>query len=254
MARESRVSDEDWRAVRLRWENGEVSVKQIADSIEVSKSLVMKRKAAERWQLRIGVPPVPVGGAAQANSKVTEIAGVSGRQAPPVPGHHSDTHASHAESGSVVSGVFVASGVTTNVTPAEPVYADELQVPENLDEWEREAWIKAAIVRRQKVINARHLKELQAVRSQLYAAIKQITVKGGAGIALAAERSINGLLKVQAGEMEAELQRVKLEVSEFVGKPLKPTPARIHVHMQPGVRIGAPDVVPAEVINIGEKT
>ncbi|MFX1716737.1 hypothetical protein [Paraburkholderia sp. A1RO-5L] len=159
MANESRVSDEDWRAARLRWESGEASVKQVADSIGVSKALVMKRKAAEGWQLRINVPPVPVGGAAQANFKVTESAGVSGRQAPPVTGHPSDTRASHAESAEA----------------PERIDLGEIGLPANFAEMsfeERLAAAELAALARIDEMIARQERSSNAALSLLYSAMK----------------------------------------------------------------------------------
>jgi hypothetical protein len=125
--------------------------------------------------------------------------------------------------------------VGTDPTPPQPNdYADEVRVPDGLDEIEREEFVKAAIVARQRAINARHLKEMNAARSKLYESLKKAGTKEGPGAALAAQRNVAALLALQQGEMDAELQRVNLEVAEFVGKPLKPPPCRIIVHVREG--------------------
>lgn len=107
-------------------------------------------------------------------------------------------------------------------------------MPAGLDEWEREEFVKAAIVARQRSINARHLKELNAARSKLYESLRKAGTKEGAGAAISAQRNVTAMLALHKGEMEAELQRVKLEVHEFIGKPVKPTPCRIIVHVREG--------------------
>lgn len=82
---------------------------------------------------------------------------------------HSGTHAVHVNASEastqparVVPEVFVP---PTAAPPQPSDYADEIRIPDGLDEVNREEWVKAAIVARQKAINVRHLKELQAARS-----------------------------------------------------------------------------------------
>ncbi|WP_157025354.1 hypothetical protein [Paraburkholderia heleia] len=119
----------------------------------------MKRKAAEGWQLRIGVAPVPVGGAAQANSKVTESAGASGRQAPPVTGHRSVTHASRAESADA----------------HDETDLGEIGLPANFAEMsfeERLAAAEAAALKRVDEMIARQERASNAALSLLYSAMK----------------------------------------------------------------------------------
>lgn len=159
MAKESRVSDDDWHAARRRWESGEASFKQISDSIDVSKSLVLKRKAAEGWQLRIGVSPVPVGGAAQSNSKVTESAHDPARQAASVTGYKSDTRASRAESTDAL----------------EAIDLGEIGLPPNFAEMsfeERLAAAETAALKRIDEMIARQERASNAALSLLYSAMK----------------------------------------------------------------------------------
>jgi hypothetical protein len=234
VANESRVTDDAWREARRKWECGEASVQKIADSLGVSKALVMKKKAAEGWQLAIGVAPVPVGGAAQANAKVTESAGASQTRTGSVTGHPGAESPRALPPDAVVSEVVVARPAAA---PA-PSHMDEIRVPDHLDDDEREEFVKRAIVGRQKAIHARQAKELSAVRSQLYAAIKGATSKGGSTVAMAVKNSIMALASLHEQEEAAELKRVRLEFDEFAGKSVRQTPCRIVVHMREGAKIG----------------
>ncbi len=238
-----KITDEQWAEARKRYESEPgLGLGKIAQVLDCSKSLVARKAREGKWQKDIGVPAQTWGGAEGTQAKVTESA------------VHSATHAVHVDASEpstrparVVSEVFVppaaAQGVLPNHTPSKPNdYADEIRVPDGLDEIEREEFVKAAIVARQRSINGRHLKEMQAARSKLYESLKKAGTKEGPGAALAAQRNVAALLALQGGEMEAELQRVKLEVHEFVGKPLKPTPCRIVVHMMPGLQVVGGDV------------
>jgi len=241
-----KITDEQWAEARKRYETEPgLGLGKVAQVLDCSKSLVARKAREGRWQKDIGVPAQVWKGAEDGKAKVTGNAVPSGTQAVHVNGAEAST-----QPGRVVSDVFVpptgSQVMTTDVTPGVGVvptpsqstaYADEMQVPAGLDEWEREEFVKAAIVARQRAINARHLKEMNAARSKLYESLKKAGTKEGPGAALAAQRNVAAMLALQQGEMDAELQRVRLEVAEFVGKPLKPTPCRIVVHMLPGEQL-----------------
>lgn len=78
------------------------------------------------------------------------------------------------------------------------------------------------------------------MRAQVYAAIKKVDKEGGAGAALAAVRIVQALRQMQDSELETELERVRLALGEFAGKPKGPTPARITVVLE---KAGARQVV-----------
>ncbi|WP_176058123.1 helix-turn-helix domain-containing protein [Paraburkholderia sp. BCC1876] len=235
MAKKILTPDEMAEARRLYEKEG-WGYGRIATKFSVSKPTV--QGWAKNWQRDYGVAPLPAGkkadagaGAAASQAKVTENAVPSETQgAATYPGMVA------SEPARVVADVYVA--------PAAPAndYADEIRIPDGLDEVDREEFVKAAIVGRQRAINGRHLKELNAARSKLYESLKKAGTKEGAGTALASQRNVAALIALQAAEMEAELQRVRLEVAEFVGKPLKPSPCRIVVHMQEGAQIGGAEV------------
>ncbi|MFM0752615.1 hypothetical protein [Paraburkholderia strydomiana] len=250
---EKKISEQEWAAARKRYETEPgLGYGALAQALDCSKSLVARKAREGKWQKDQGVPAQVWGGAEGTQSKVTESAVRSPTQAPGV--HAAEPSISNPRE---VADVFVPAGatsdvtlrierMTTDVTPGvgtvptpQPSsgYGDEMRVPDRLDELEREDFIKAAIVARQKAINARHLKEITAARSKLYESLKKAGTKEGPGAALAAQRNVAAMLALQGGEMEAELQRVKLEVHGFMGKPLKPAPCRIVVHLEAGHQI-----------------
>lgn len=241
-----KITDEQWVEARKRYETEPgLGFGKIAQVLDCSKSLVARKAREGKWQKDIGVPNQVHLTARERQAKVTESAVPSPTLSPHV--YAPDAGVSPSR---VVSGVFMsqtaAQGMTTDVNPGggtiqtasqSTAYADEMQVPDGLGEWEREEFVKAAIVARQRSINARHLKELNAARSKLYESLKKAGTKEGPGAALSAQRNVAALLALHQGEMDAELQRVRLEVAEFVGKPLKPTPCRIIVHVREGVSL-----------------
>lgn len=255
---EQKITDEMWADARRRYETEPgVGYGKIAQLLDCSKSLIARKAREGRWQKGIGVAVQVPNGVSPSVAKVTESAVHSPTQAPSVHAAEPSTSPSRA-----VAGAFAPAGVTTDVTACNQgvttdvspgvgtfhipspssAYADGIQIPDELDSFEREEYVKQAIVARQRAINARHLKEMAAARSKLYESLKKAGTKEGPSAALAAQRNVAAMLALQEGEMDAELQRVKLEVHEFVGKPLKPTPCRIVVHTVPGHQILGRDV------------
>lgn len=247
---QQKITDEQWEAARKRYESEPgLGLGKIAQLLDCSKSLVARKAREGKWQKDIGVPNQvhPTGKA--KDSKVTESA---------VPGPTQTVHVNpggaSTQPGRVVADVYVApgaaKGVQTDWTPHQQNdYADEIRIPDGLDELDREAFVAAAIVARQRRINAKHIRELTAARAKLYGAIKSTATKDGPAQALASQRNIAALIALQAAEMDAELQHVKLDVAEFVGKPLKPPPCRIVAHLHPGEQLvpGKPLMTASEV-------
>ncbi|NYH24677.1 hypothetical protein [Paraburkholderia bryophila] len=229
-----KVTDEQWAAARKRYETEPgLGLGKIAQVLDCSKSLVARKAREEKWQKDQGVPSQVQTPAQVRDSKFTESAVQSETQAV-----HLYEPGASTQPARVVADVYVPpSAAQAPQQPQSNDYADEIRIPDGLDEVDREEFVKAAIVARQRAINARHLKELNAARSKLYESLRKAGTKEGAGTALASQRNVAALIALQAAEMEAELQRVRLEVAEFVGKPMKPTPARIVVHVQPGEQL-----------------
>jgi hypothetical protein len=224
---QQKITDEQWEAARKRYETEPgMGLGKIAQVLDCSKSLVARKAREGKWQKDIGVPNQVHPTARERDANFTESAVPRAAQAVHVNGAEASTQPSR-----VVSDVYVAPSAQSTA------YSDEMRVPADLDEVEREEFIKRAIVARQRAINARHLKEMQAARSKLYESLKKAGTKEGAGAALASQRNVAALLALQQGEMDAELQRVRLEVAEFVGKPMKPMLCRIVVHLQPGEQL-----------------
>ena len=239
---QQKIKDERWSHARKLYETEPgLGLGKIAQLLDCSKSLVARKAREEKWQKDIGVPTQVHPTAREREAKVTESAVPRTTQAVHVNGAEASTQA-----GRVVAEVFVP---PTRSQGQQTDYTDEIRIPDGLDEIEREEFVKAAIVARQRAINARHLREMNAARSKLYESLKKAGTKEGAGTALASQRNVAALIALQAAEMDAELQRVKLEVAEFVGKPLKPTPCRIVVHLHPGEQLlpGKPLMTASEV-------
>jgi hypothetical protein len=239
MASESRVSDGAWIDARRMWERGEASVKQVADSLGVSKSLVMKRKAAEGWQLNIGVAPVLVGGAAKPNSKVTENAGERVNRTGSVSGHQAKIAAS--QPASMPSPAPTHSAHASS--PSKPAYAatGAFQIAEpakNLAPALRREHIRRECEALATAMNDRHALELRS----LQAAFATEMNKGNPNERGAALR-IKALTEATA--MRHKMQRetlidfTKLRLGEFDGLG---TGTVIIVHMVPGLQFdgGAP--------------
>ena len=228
---QQKVTDEQWSDARKRYEaEAGLGLGKIAQLLDCSKSLVARKAREEKWQKDIGVPTQVHPTAKVRNSNLTESAVQSETQAVHVHGPGASTQPAR-----VVADVYAPpSAAQAPQHPQSTDYADEIRVPADLDEVDREEFVAAAIVARQRAINARHLKELNAARSKLYESIRKAGTKEGAGNALASQRNIAALIALQAAEMDAELQRVRLEVAEFVGKPMKPTPCRIIVNVREG--------------------
>jgi hypothetical protein len=229
-----KITDEQWTEARKRYETEPgLGLGKIAQVLDCSKSLVARKAREGKWQKDIGVPHQvhPTGKA--KDSIFTENARGRDVQAVHVyPGEAS------TQTARVVADVFVPPTAERGVesTPL-PTYADDPTIPEGLDAEEREAFVKAAILARQQAINARHLHETKAVRSLVYAAIKKVDKDGGAAAALAALRIVQALRHMQDSELETELERVRLALGEFHGKPKGPTPCRITVVLEKkGVR------------------
>jgi transposase-like protein len=231
------LSPDEMAEARRLYEKEGWGYGRIASKYSVSKPTV--QGWAKNWQRDYGVAPLLAGKNADAGAGATAAQPkVTGNAVP------SETQAGYTypgdgmtSPGRDVAGVFVSpAGRRVESTPRND-YADEMQVPADLDDWGREAFVAAAIVARQRQINAKHIRELTAARAKLYGAIKGTATKEGPAQALASQRNIAALLALQQGEMDAELQRVKLEVAEFVGRPLKPQPCRIVVHLRAGEQL-----------------
>ncbi|MGF6772907.1 hypothetical protein P3T18_005401 [Paraburkholderia sp. GAS199] len=232
----AKLTPEQWTEARREWESSPLtSYATVAAKFLISKALVGQRAAAENWQKAIGVDLHPSTNTAGGRVENLQERGRSGYV-----GRRLDSSIQALKGGTdVFAQPAAAEEGASDKTPSPSAYADEIYIPEGLDADEREEFVKAEIVGRQKAINARHLKELQATRGKVYAAIKRLEERDGAGGALAAQRIVAALLKLQEGEMITELERVRLSLGEFAGKPAGPRPCRIVVHMQPGKSIGS---------------
>ena len=223
---ERKVTDQEWADARKRYETEPgLGLGKIAQALDCSKSLVARKAREERWQKDFGVPSQVHPTAREREANFTESSVHPAKQAVHV--HTDEPPVSRAR---VVADTFIAPA-------ASSAYSDEMQVPGALDEIDREEFIKAAVVARQKAINGRHLKELNAARAKLYESLKASGSKDGPAVALASQRNIAALIALQGAEMESELQRVRLEVAEFVGRPMKPTACRIFVHVREGQQL-----------------
>lgn len=222
----AKLTPEQWAEARREWEsNASASYATVAAKFMISRALVGQKSLAEHWQRDIGVPDPKSAEAVAARAENLQDRPSTG---------HMDGRLDNAAPARVVAGAFVTP--TAAAAPA-PSYTDDPTIPDGLDADEREAFIKAAILSRQRAINARHLNETKAVRSQVYGAIKKVDKEGGAGAALAALRIVQALRNMQDSELETELERVRLTLGEFHGKPKGPAPARITVVLEKaGVR------------------
>lgn len=178
-----KVTDEQWAAARKRYETEPgLGLGKIAQVLDCSKSLVARKAREEKWQKDQGVPSQVQTPAQVRDSKFTESAVQSETQAV-----HLYEPGASTQPARVVADVYVPpSAAQAPQQPQSNDYADEIRIPDGLDEVDREEFVKAAIVARQRAINARHLKELNAARSKLYESLRKAGTKevpDGAGIA-----------------------------------------------------------------------
>ncbi|WP_168794462.1 hypothetical protein [Paraburkholderia aromaticivorans] len=193
------------------------SVQQVADSIEVSKALVMKRKASEGWQLGIGVAGVTTKGPSGERSYFTESAVGSGTRAGIVTGHQ-------AEKQPAAPAAHAAQSEGRSARPQFPNGADEIE------------WIEQQVSIREKAILDRHTTELRALTNSIYdAARKTGKVEMGAA-SRAANQLSQALERKQKLEREHCAMQTRIELGAHYGAG--PRPAVIVVHCMPGVAIG----------------
>ena len=241
MAKESRVSDEAWRAARLRWERGEASIQQVADSIGVSKALVMKRKASEGWQLGIGVAAVTNKGPSGERSNFTESAVGSGTRAGMVTGHHGESRVP-----------AVAPAGDTMPTPTPDSWAFKVaEPPADLTPMMRRDWIRRECEILAQRVGARHELELRSLQN----AFATEMTKGDAkerGPALRLKALTEAIEKRHAMQRAGLIDFTKQRMGEFAGMP---SPGIVFVvHVVPGMRFdrGAPEpVAGTKLVEVG---
>jgi hypothetical protein len=216
MAKESRVSDEAWRAARLRWERGEASIQQVADSIGVSKALVMKRKASEGWQLGIGRAAMTNKGPSGERSNFTESAVGSGTRVGMVTGHQ-------AEKQPAAPAAPAAQSERQSARPQFSNAADEME------------WIEQQVSIREKAILDRHTTELKVLANSIYDAARK-TGKAEMGAASRAANQLSQALeRKQKMEREHCAMQTRIELGAHYGAG--PRPPVIVVHLHPGEQL-----------------
>ncbi|CAE6713888.1 hypothetical protein R69888_01279 [Paraburkholderia haematera] len=238
----AKVTPEEWAGARKEWEgSATVSYADIARKLLISKALVGQEAKRAGWQKRIGVAESSNKPGPEANSKLTENARQGPKRAPVLDDSRPSSVASPASpaaSESEAARQVDAAAADAMANRSAPTY-DEIKIPDGLDLFEREDFVRAAIVVRQRQINATQSKELSAVKQKLYNAIKNASTDAGPALALAVERNVRSMVAMHDAEMEKEIAKVRLDLSEFAGAPVRPMPARIIVHMIPGFRIGS---------------
>jgi hypothetical protein len=234
-----KVTEEMWADARRRYEIGEkIGYGQIAQILDCSKNLVVRRAKAEGWQKRLHATPFANRHAAVVSPKVTdravheEVRGVHVYE-PPLPNDVPQRAA-------VPSTTPVAAEVSAARAPVSA--PGEIVVPNHLNDEEREAYVREVIRQRQAELDVVHRKEISALKRQVYGAVQKAGTKEAPGAALAAQRAVSAMLAVQAGEIEVESRRVQLEWGRLVGQPvMRPAPAKIIVHQRKGVAFGKPN-------------
>lgn len=236
----AKLTPEQWAEARREWEsNPTASYATVAAKHMISKALVGQRASAEKWQRDVGVPDPKSSEAIAARAVNLQNHRGSGYAGAPVDVQSRPESACAPSPEPVVAEVFA-------IRPAPAPSSGDISMPDGLDPSEQEALIRAAVIRRQTEMNATHRKELRAVKAQLYKAVNGASEKGGGAAALSVLRAVQALERMQAVELDREIERVKLECAVFAGAPVKPQPVRILVHCIPGLRIAGagPDEAP----------
>jgi len=246
-----KATPEMWSRARREWEtSASVSYADIASKYLISKALVGQEAKRAGWVKGIGV--VANASKEDASKRIDNL------QNPQQPATRApvldDSRPSSVASDSEASRRVDVASAEAMANRAAPTH-DDIKIPDGLDAWGREDFVKAAIVQRQKTINALQSKELAAVKQKLYNSIKQASTAQGPALALAVERNVRSLVAMHDAEMEPEISRVRLDLAEFAGQPVRPVPARIVVHMVPGRQLASSDgrVVDVDSREIGRE-
>ena len=235
-----KLTIEQWQAARREWESSPTeSYGSIAGKYMISKALVGQRAAAEKWQKDARATSygedkgVESGIHNLQNSPSTLSA--SGRLDAPGSknsGQVGDVYRTPASDAEGRVDAVAADYISSRATPE----FEDIQYPVGMvDAFERREFADAAIIRRQKQINALQRKELQAVKAKLYASIRSSADKNGAGMSLAVNRNIDSLKSLHAEERGRELERVALTLDEYAGMPMRPNQCVIRVVQHEGV-------------------
>lgn len=242
MGAPAKITDEQWKAARKRYETDPKAGYGViaTEVLDCSRNLVARKAQSEGWAKRISASPHLNQHAPGAQGKFTENA----VQRPTQSAHvYTDSPSTGRSSVALdAEAVRRVDSVTTEATANRSAPTDDdIKIPDGLDAWEREAFVRAVIVARQKVINATQTKELAAVKAKLYNAIKSAATGEGPALALAVERNVRSLVAMHDAELQKEIAKVKLDVAEFAGN-MTPMRARIFVHLVPGVSFGGSSV------------
>ncbi|MCX4137893.1 hypothetical protein M0D68_06840 [Paraburkholderia sp. SEWSISQ10-3 4] len=247
-----KLTPQQWQAARREWESSPTeSYGSVAVKYMISKALVGQRAAAEKWQKDVGA--TPYGKNSGAAPGIHNL-----QDAPSTRQTSASLDATGSQNSGQVGDVYrapasdaegrvdaVAAEYIANRTTPE---FEDVQYPVGMvDAFERREFADAAIVRRQKQINALQRKELQAVKSKLYAAIRASDGKNGPSLALAVNRNIDSLKALHAEERGRELERVALTLEEYAGMPTRPNACLIKVVQHEGASFDEADNSPEAV-------
>ncbi|MFL9994310.1 hypothetical protein PQR34_29005 [Paraburkholderia sediminicola] len=244
-----KLTPQQWQAARREWESSPTeSYGSIAGKYMISKALVGQRAAAEKWQKDASATSYRNDrGAApgihnlQSSPSTRQAEGRLDAQGSQNSNPQLPPPASDAEGRvDAVAADYIANRTT-------PEFEDVQYPVAMVDPFERREYADAAIVRRQKQINALQRKELQAIKAKLYASIRSSMDKNGAGTALAVNRNIDSLKVLHAEERGRELERVALTLEEYAGMPTRPHQCVIKIVQHEGVSFHEADNSPEAV-------
>jgi hypothetical protein len=158
------ITKDQWGIARTQWENDPlVSYADIAESLGTSRQTVKQHADRNEWQRRLDLQAVSDRAHAQADSKFTYSAVESPEQSEPV-------YANPSEIGS-----------RPPVRPSLPV------VPAGVSPEVAQAAVASAAVDQRAEVLTTHRKELRAVRSQVYGAMKTADIEAAKRAKIIAE-------------------------------------------------------------------
>ncbi|RDU95173.1 hypothetical protein [Trinickia dinghuensis] len=212
----AKITPEQWAAARKRYETEEkVGYGQIANALDCSRNLVVRKAKEERWQKCLDVAPTANRHAAVSDPNVTESA-VRGEA------RSADVY-TKPEMNRPESPARASSATLAVERPVFANHADEL------------AWIEQQVAERQKLLMQRHEKEMTALRTAMYDALKKVNQKGIGEAARGAETISRAMDRAHKMEMEHEANRTRIELGAYYGSP-GPRPCVIVVHQREGVQ------------------
>ncbi len=221
----AKITDEAWAEARKRYENESATgYGTIAEGLDCSRNLVVRKAKAEGWTKRISASPNLNRHAPGAQAKFTENAVHKSAQSPNV---YTDAQENASPSAAPPNSPAIPNSDPLPALPEKPVfanYAEEL------------VWIETQVAARQRALMERHEKELRALTGSVYDAAHKTGKEGMFEASRSANQLSLALERKQKMELAHEAAQTRVDLGEHYGSP-GPRPCVVIVHPRPGVSL-----------------